>query len=122
MTFAVYHNLMKCLTADCQGCTLGLTSHLGVHSMLQRKHDSYLVIAAAAAACRNLHRCRHLAVHAELVQLQSNRVMLTDDSRCHGCGRLIGGTVFVVLPSGVVMCSRCSGAAGSLTAEAAAGG
>jgi hypothetical protein len=63
-----------------------------------------------------------LAVHAELVQLQSNRVMLTDDSSCHGCGRLIGEKVFVVLPSGIVMCSRCSGAAGSLAAEAAAGG
>lgn len=48
-------------------------------------------------------------------------MLLTDDSSCHGCGRLIGGKVFVVLPSGVVMCSRCSGAAGSLAAAAGGG-
>lgn len=77
---------------------------------------------AVVYVCRSLHRCRQLAVHAELVQLQSGRVLLTDDSSCHGCGRLIGGKVFVVLPSGVVMCSRCSGAVGNLAAEAAAGG
>lgn len=69
--------------------------------------------------CRNLQRCRQLSSHAELVELQAVRVLLTDDTACHGCGRLIGSKVFVRLPSGVVMCSRCSGAVGSLAAAQA---
>jgi hypothetical protein len=77
--------------------------------------------AARFCTCRSLHRCRQLAVHAELVQLQDRRVLLTDDSSCHGCGRLIGGKVFVMLPSGVVMCSKCSGAVGNLAAAAEGG-
>eukprot|EP00879_Flechtneria_rotunda_P016169 GHRR01016913.1.p1 GENE.GHRR01016913.1~~GHRR01016913.1.p1 ORF type:complete len:623 (+),score=242.39 GHRR01016913.1:648-2516(+) len=61
---------------------------------------------------RNLQRCRQLASKAELVQLQGARVLLTDDTACHGCGRLIGGKVFYRYPSGVIMCSRCSGTLG----------
>eukprot|EP00775_Hariotina_reticulata_P007195 gene7195-7409_t len=43
---------------------------------------------------RNLHRCRQLAVQAELVELQSQRVLLTDDTACNGCNRFIGNKVF----------------------------
>jgi hypothetical protein len=54
------------------------------------------------------------------VGLQAGRVLLTDDTACNGCGRLIGSAVFFRLPSGVVVCSRCSGAVGSLQAAAGA--
>lgn len=71
---------------------------------------------------RSLHRCRSLASHAELLELQRGRVLLTDDTTCNGCGRLIGLRVFYRLPSGVVVCSRCSGAVGGLAAVAAMAG
>jgi hypothetical protein len=45
-------------------------------------------------------------------------VVHTDSTACHGCGRLTGNKVFFRLPTGVVMCSRCSGAVASLPSGA----
>lgn len=76
------------------------------------------VYACCCCYFRNLQRCRRLGGHAELVELQNQRVLVTDDTACNGCGRFIGSKVFYRYPSGVVVCSRCSGA----IAAAGAGG
>uniref|UniRef100_A0A383VGG5 Uncharacterized protein n=1 Tax=Tetradesmus obliquus TaxID=3088 RepID=A0A383VGG5_TETOB len=68
---------------------------------------------------RSLYRCRRLAAHAELVQLQAQRVFHTEDTACNGCGRLIGSKVFYRYPSGVLVCGRCSGAVAAAGAGAA---
>jgi hypothetical protein len=59
-----------------------------------------------------------LEARAELSVLRAGRVLLSDDTSCHGCGRLIGGRVFSRLPSGVLVCGRCSGGAAAAMAGA----
>ena len=67
-------------------------------------------------ACRSLHRFQHLSARAELAELQSARILVTEDTTCQGCGRLLGSKVFQRLPAGVMLCSRCSGLAGAAAA------
>lgn len=38
---------------------------------------------------RGLHRARNLTVRAELAQLSCQRVLITEDSTCHACHRLL---------------------------------
>jgi hypothetical protein len=80
-----------------------------------------LLLHVFCCCCRSLHRCRRLAAHTDLVQLQAQRVFLSDDTACNGCGRLIGSRVFDRYPSGVLVCGRCSGAVAAASgAEGAA--
>lgn len=56
---------------------------------------------------RALRRAQHLSAQADRAELQQARVLVSDESACRGCGRLLGGRVFFRYPSGVVLCGRC---------------
>ncbi|GFR48494.1 hypothetical protein Agub_g10393, partial [Astrephomene gubernaculifera] len=85
------------------------------HSTLSRMMGALLHRRRQGQVLRALHRAQNLALRAELAQLQSSRVVVSDETLCRGCQRPLGSKVFYRYPSGVVLCGRCTRPEGDST-------
>ncbi|GAX74850.1 hypothetical protein CEUSTIGMA_g2296.t1 [Chlamydomonas eustigma] len=61
-----------------------------------------------AQVLRGLHRSHNLAHRAVLAQLSSQRLLVSEESACHGCHNLLMDKVVSGYPSGMVLCGRCA--------------
>ncbi len=75
-----------------------LTSRLNIQSFCQYRHDHgpppFLCLPMHVQVVRALHRSQNLGARAERGELQAARVVVTDESTCRGCQRLLGSKIF----------------------------
>lgn len=81
------------------------------HDTLARMLSSVTHRRRQLQMVKALHRAQAVALRLQRVDWLSQRVVVTEDSACHACKRLLGHTyrqhVFMRHPTGVILCTRC---------------